>query len=214
MRKLFLALFVLAVAAAAVSAADLEQLFFSRNQEGGVPPYFDVTVGADGRVVYREALDDEFPVEFQAPAVDVSRLFEISKQLGYFAYPLPAPKRPPPSSGDKVLRHTSASGKTHQVEFVYSPDEGARELAGWFAKVAETESYFISLERSVQFDRLGVNSVVLDLHAAFNRGRIIAPRQFLPLLQRVVNDKKILHLARSRAAGLSEQIEAESAVDK
>ena len=82
MRRFFLTVIVLAVgtATAVVNAADLEQLFFSRDQEGGVPSYFDVTVGADGRVVYREALDDEFPVEFQAPAADVSRLFEISKR--------------------------------------------------------------------------------------------------------------------------------------
>jgi hypothetical protein len=211
MFRISLVVLALLTLPAMVGVARADELYFSRDQAGGAPPFFDVTVAADGRVVYREALDDEFPLEFQAPAVDVSRLFEISKNLGYFADPLPAAKRTPPQSGHKVLRYTSTASETHEVQFVYSPDEGAQELVAWFAKVAETERYLISLERSVQFDRLGVNDVVQHLDAAFGKGRVIAPRQFLPLLQKVVNDLKIIHLARSRAAGLMEQIEAHSA---
>ena len=214
MRKFQLVVAALLAAPLFAAAADVEQLFFSRDQPGGAPPYFDVTVSADGHVVYRSATDDEFPVEFEAPSSDISRLFEMSEQLGYFAVPLSPAKRTPPQSGDKVLRHTTAEGETHEVQFVYSPDERAQELVIWFSKVAETEAQYIDLERSIQFDRLGVNKVVLRLHAEFNRGRVIAPRQFLPLLKKVVKDMKLLHLARSRAAGIIEQIEAQSATDE
>lgn len=214
MRKLPLLLAAFLAASLCAVAADVERLFFSRDQLGGAPPYFDVTVDVDGHVVYRTSTDDELPVEFEAPSSDISRLFEMSEQLEYFAVPLSPAKRTPPQSGDKTLRHTTADGTTHEVQFVYSPDERVQELVVWFSKVAETESQFIDLERSLQFDRLGVNKVVLRLHAEFNKGRVVAPRQFLPLLEKVSKDLKILHLARSRAAGLIEQIEAQSATDE
>ena len=38
--------------------------------------------------------------------------------------------------------------------------------------------------------------------------RLVAEEQFLPLLDKVVNNEKFLHMARSRAAALAESIRA------
>jgi len=205
----FLAVPLLLVSwAVSLSGAEGDKLFFSRDFPGSVPEYFDVEVQADGKVVYRESLDDELPIEFQAPDADVSRLFEISEQLGYFEQPLAAPKRKTAFTGDKILRYTTAAGASSQVEFIFADDEAVQELTSWFVRVADTEWHRINIERAIQFDRLGVNKAILQFHAAFERGRIVAPRQFLPLLQSISNDMKVVHLARSRAAGIAEQIEA------
>ncbi len=209
MRNRFLAIPLLtALWAAALLGADGEKLFFSRNFPGSVPEYFDVTVQTDGKVIYREALDDELPIEFQAPESDISRLFEISEKLGYFEHPFAAPKRKTAFTGDKILRYTKAAGDDSQVEFVFVNDESVAELVSWFLRVAETEQHRINIERAIQFDRLGVNKAILQFHASFDRGRVVAPRQFLPLLQNIAKDMKVVHVARSRAAGLAEQIEA------
>lgn len=194
--------------AVASLAADGDKLFFSRDFPGSVPEYFDVTVHTDGKVIYREALDDELPIEFEVPESDISRVFEISEQLGYFKEPLVPAKRKTAFTGDKILRYTKAAGDTTEVEFVLTDDEALKEMVSWFVRVADTEWHRINIERAIQFDRLGVNKAILQFHAAFDRGRIVAPRQFLPLLQEISKDMKIVHLARSRAAGLAEQIEA------
>jgi hypothetical protein len=199
---------LLALWAASLLAADGDKLFFSRDFPQSAPEYFNVEVRTDGTVIYREAVDDELPIEFLAPEADISRLFEISEQLGYFEQPLAPAKHKTAFTGDKTVRYTRADGTSSQVEFVLSDDEAVKELVSWFVRVAETAAYRINIERAMQFDRLGVNKAILQFHAAFDRGRVVAPKQFLPLLQSISNDMKILHLARSRAAGLAEQIEA------
>jgi hypothetical protein len=199
---------LLALWTESLCAADGDKLFFSRDFPDSVPEYFDVEVHTDGKVIYRESLDDEQPIEFEAPAADVSRLFEISEQLGHFQQPLAPAKRKTAFTGDKVIRYTKADGASNQVEFVLTDDESALEMVSWFVRVADTEWHRINIERAIQFDRLGVNKAILQFHTAFDKGRVVAPRQFLPLLQSISNDMKIVHLARSRAAGLAEQIEA------
>jgi hypothetical protein len=199
---------LLALSAVALSGADGDKLYFSRDFPGSVPEYFDVEVGRDGKVIYRESPDDQLPIEFEAPSSDVSRLFEISEQLGYFEQPLETPKRKSAFTGDKILRYTKAGGASNEVKFMYADDEGVQELTTWFVRVADTEWHRINIERALQFDRLGVNKAILQFHAAFDQGRVVAPKQFLPLLREISNDMKIVHLARSRAAGLAERIEA------
>lgn len=209
MRSRFLAIPLLAAGwIAALQGADGDKLFFSRDFPGSSPEYFNVTVYPDGKVVYRESLDDEAPLEFQAAEADISRLFEISEKLGYFEQPPKSAKRKTAFTGDKILRYSSEDGTTNEVAFVGTTDESVQELVDWFVRVADTEWHRINIERALQFDRLGVNKAVLLFHSALDRGRIVAPRQFLPLLQDISNNMKIVHLARSRAAGLAEQIEA------
>ncbi|MDA1233169.1 MAG: hypothetical protein O3A53_00045 [Acidobacteria bacterium] len=188
--------------------ADGDKLFFSRDFPGSVPEYFDVTVDTNGKVIYRESLDDELPIEFQAPEPEVSRMFEISEQLGYFEKSFLPPKEKTAFTGNKILRYTKANGSSDEVEFVFQDDAAVLELVCWFLRVGNTEWHRINIERAVQFDRLGVNKAILQFNSAFDRGRIVAPRQFLPLLENISKDMKIMHLARSRAAGLAEQIEA------
>lgn len=208
LRRVLAVPLLLAFWVAPAVGADGDKVFFSRDFPGSVPEYFDVTVHTDGKVIYREALDDALPIEFEAPESDISRVFEISEQLGYFEQPLPPAKRKTAFTGDKILRYTKAAGASSEVEFVLSDDESVKELVSWFVRVADTEWHRINIERAIQFDRLGVNGAILQFHAAFERGRVVAPRQFLPLLQGISKDMKIVHLARSRAAGLAEQIEA------
>jgi len=209
MRKLYLAIPLLAAFwTGALLGADGDNLFFSRNFPKSVPEYFDVTVSTDGKVIYRESLEDELPIEFEAPEGDISRVFEISEQLGYFEQPLAPSKHKTAFTGDKILRYTKAAGAISEIEFVLSDDESVKELVSWFVRVAETEWHRINIERAIQFDRLGVNKAIVQFHASFDRGRVVAPRQFLPLLVDISKNMKIVHLARSRAAGLAEQIEA------
>jgi hypothetical protein len=187
-----------------------DAIFFSRNFPGSAPPYFDVLVDSDGQVVYREATDEEDPLTFTVPAEDRDWLFAKAAELDHFNRDL-ASKRKVAFTGDKTLRFDSNGRPKGEAKFTYTENTAASELVTWFLKVSETERYFIALERAVQFDRLGVNDALLNLHAAYDKGRIVAPEQFLPLLEKVVGQEKIMHVARSRASALIEQITASAA---
>ena len=58
----------------------------------------------------------------------------------------------------------------------------------------------------MHYDKLGVNDVLLQLQITWDHKRLVAPEQFLPLLDRIVKNESFLHLARERAAGLAEAI--------
>ncbi len=58
----------------------------------------------------------------------------------------------------------------------------------------------------MHYDKLGVNDVLLHFQLSWDRGRIVAPEQFLPLLDRVAKNESYLHIARERAAALAEAI--------
>ncbi|MCC6391233.1 MAG: hypothetical protein IT167_11575 [Bryobacterales bacterium] len=72
--------------------------------------------------------------------------------------------------------------------------------------MTESAQYRIMLEKTVRFDKLGVNNAVLRLQAAMERNRLVAPEQFLPMLDRVVKNESYLHMARERAAALADLI--------
>jgi hypothetical protein len=56
----------------------------------------------------------------------------------------------------------------------------------------------------VKFDRLGVNQALLLVEATFDRKQLVAPEQFLPLLDRVSKNESFMHMSRERAARLAE----------
>ena len=79
-------------------------------------------------------------------------------------------------------------------------------MLDWFERITETEGHLVNLDRTVHFDKLGVNDVLLQLQITWDHKRLVAPEQFLPLLDRIVKNESFLHIARERAAGLAEDI--------
>jgi hypothetical protein len=92
----------------------------------------------------------------------------------------------------------------HEASFNFSMDENAKTLLDWFERVTETQQLYFTLERSVKFDRLGVNKSILQVEAAWDRKRLVGQERFLPLLDRVAKNDSYLHMARERAAALAD----------
>lgn len=194
--------------AAMLSAADGPSIFFSRFLAGGVPPYVQITVERDGRAAYRETLDDpdEKPIEFRLRRHEVDEIFELAEKVDFFRKPLESGLKVA-NMGEKTFRYIEGA-QVHEVKFNFSQDLNARLLADWFARMIESEQHYINLERTVRFDKLGVNKVLLQLQASMERNRLVAPDQFLPFLDRVAGNDSFLNMARERAAGLASAIRA------
>ena len=62
----------------------------------------------------------------------------------------------------------------------------------------------------MRFDRLGVNKRLIAFQISLDKDRVISPEQMLPILIKISNNKKIIHLSRSRAEALVQKIERES----
>lgn len=196
----------LALVVAPLLAADGPRLFFSKSFPGSAPAYVEIAVDRSGNAQYKEAADDDQPLKFQLAESDTNQIFDLADKLGRFNHPLEAPVKVA-FMGMKTFRFESDSGK-HEVKFNYSQDLDAQALLDWFERISETEQYLINLERAAKYDKLGVNQALLLVQASFEHKRLVAPRQLLPMLDRVAKNETYMHMARERAAELADAIRA------
>lgn len=189
---------------ALLAAAD-PRLVFTKSFPGSVPAYVEISAEKNGTVVYKEAPDDNNPITIQMVQADSEAMFGLADKLDHFSHPLESGLKVA-FMGKKKFRY---EGDTpHEIEFNYSADLDAQALLDWFERIAETERDYIELERTVKYDKLGVQNALILIQATRDQKRLIAPQQFLPLLDRVVKNESYLHMARERAAVFAQEIRA------
>jgi len=201
---------LLALAMPLLSQAAEPRLVFTKTFPGSVPAYVEISVEKNGGVVYKEAPDDNNPIAIQLAQPDCDAMFGLADKLDRFTRPVESGLKVA-FMGEKTFRYEDASAdasQPHEVRFNYSADLNAQALLDWFERIAETERGFIELERTVKYDKLGVQNALILIEAARDQKRLIAPQQFLPLLDRVVKNESYLHMARERAAAFADEIRA------
>jgi hypothetical protein len=203
---------ILLLLAAATLAAAAPRLFYSKYFKGSVPEFVAITLDHDGKMTYQEAKDDENPIQLQMGEADAQEMFALAEKLDNFQRPLESGLKVA-NLGVKTFRFEDGK-ETHEIQFNYSLDAGAQKLQDWFERVTETEQSFINLGRTVHYDKLGVNEALLQLQVTYEHRRLIAPEQFLPLLDRVAKNESFMHIARERAAGMAEAIRKPASPEK
>jgi len=196
---------LLSAAIATAAPADIgPRIFYSKSFPGSSPAYMEIRVERDGRVEYKESVDDDQPVRFKLAEPEVNDMFALAEKLDHFKRPLES-GLPVAKMGEKTFRFESVAQK-HEVKFNYSLDESARLLQDWFEKITETVLHRSALERAVRYDKLGVNKVLLQLQISMERNRLTGGEMLLGFLDRVRNNDTYLNMARERAAAIAEAI--------
>ena len=193
---------LLLLAASTVFAAP--RLWYSKSFKGSVPEYVAITIENNGQVVYQESKEDDNPIKLQLGEPDTKEMFSLVEKLDHFQHPLESGLKVA-NMGQKTFRFEDGAEK-HEVQFNYSLDPLAQALLDCFERITETEQHFVNLERTVRYDKLGVNDVLLQLQITYEHRRLMAPEQFLPLLDRVIKNESFMHIARERASELAEAI--------
>jgi hypothetical protein len=197
--------FLACTAAAALMYAggdNTPKIGYTKSFPGSVPAYVSIELSRDGGAIYKEAPDDASPIKFQVSKDETDQIFALADKLDRFKRPLESPLKVA-FMGMKTFRYENGAEKS-ETKFNYSQDEDARLIADWFERLSETQQYLFNLERSVRFDKLGVNSSLLQLEIALERKRIVGRERFLPLLDRVAKNDSYMHMARERAASLAD----------
>jgi hypothetical protein len=195
------------VAAGLCAAAQSPLIFYSKKFPGSSPPYVQVTVEKDGSAVYMEDPKDDQPLKFQLTENETGAIFAMAEKLDNFKHPLESGLKVA-NMGIKTFRYQNGAERSEQ-SFNYSTDENARILGDWFERIVESERLLIGLETAVRFDRIGVNQAVTDLAIEYERKRLVAPEQFLPMLDRIAKNDTFVHIARERAASLADAFRAQ-----
>lgn len=205
MKRLAISLAWLAALACSLGAAD-GRLFYSREFPGSTPAYIQVTLTKAGDTEYREAVDDDLPVKFKLDSATAQEIYGLAEKLEFFKHPLESPLKVA-FMGTKTFRLENGAGKT-EVKYNYTENKDAQALQDWFERMAESAQHRIELERTIKYDRLGVVNALMLLESALERDRMVAPEQFLPLLDRIVANENFMHTARTRASEMAEAIRA------
>ena len=182
------------------------RLVYSKSFPGSNPPWFEITLEETGAGQYKEDPKDDDPLKFQLTGAESSQIFGLAGKLDHFSRRLESGLKVA-NMGMKTFRY-EADGHTGEAKFNYSEDPDARALNDWFERIADTEQSRIELETAARFDKLGVQQALNRVETLRDQKRIVAPDQFLPLLDRIVKNESFLHIARERAAGLAEWIRA------
>ncbi len=200
MRNRILLLCVVAVAA--LSAAP--RIVYSKSFPGSTPAMVIITFDPDGQAVYTESADDQFPIKMALKKEDADAIFALAGKVDHFKRQIES-GLPVARMGEKTFRWEDGATR-NEVKFNYSQDADAKVLYEWFEKMTETAQHYIAMERTVKFDKLGVNKALLQFQAAIDKGRLVGLEVFLPLLDRVVKNDSYLHMARDRAGVVAESI--------
>jgi hypothetical protein len=183
------------------------RLTFVKSFPGSVPAYVEISIERNGAAEYKEEAKDENPLKFQLRQADADAIFGLCDRLDHFSRPLESGLKVA-NMGTKTFRYDDGNGAPKEVKFNYSEDLEAKSLLDWFEKISETERGLIELERSVRFDKLGVQDAILRVEIARDQKRLVAEEQFLPMLDRIAKNEAYMHMARTRAAALAESIRA------
>jgi hypothetical protein len=187
--------------------AGTPKVIFTRSFPGSTPAYLCIRVDRTGALQYKESPTDDQPLTAQLQDVDTAALFSMAEKLDYFKSPLESGLSVA-NTGKKTFRYENEAGTATESSFNYSINETARALLERFEQIGATERAYLELDRTIRYDKLGVNEALADIESLWLRKQLVAPQQFIPLLTRITTHESYMHLARERAARLRDQFQA------
>ena len=180
------------------------RLIFTKSFPGSVPEYVSIGVDKTGELEYKESPTDDQPLKAKLADSEVSALFALAEKLDFFKTSLESGLKVA-NTGKKTFRYEPASGPATESTFNYSLLLPAQQLLDRFEQLSSTEQAYIKLDRTVHFDKLGVNDALAEIESLWLHKQLAAPAQFVPLLNRIAARDSFMHLVRERAARLKDQ---------
>ena len=210
MKALLLLLAFTAAFAAAPPAPGPPRLMFIKEFAGSTPAYMAIEIDKDGKGVYKEAIKDDYPIPFELEAAEWQSMRALAAKIDQCKRPLESGLKVA-NMGAKTIRCFEGDPAPADVKFNYTQDPSGQQLYDYFERIAESAQRYLSLERAVKYEKLGVNQELLQLQAAAERGRLVGYDMYLPLLDRIIKNDSYMHMARERAAQMADSIRARKA---
>jgi hypothetical protein len=192
--------------ALAVQAADPVTIRFSKNFPGSFPPFAAIWVDQTGRGEFADNPEGDLPIKFQLLPAETEAIFSLAAKLDNFSRPLDSGLKVA-FTGDKIFRFEQGPVR-REVKFNYTQDSDAQVLLDWFERLSETSMHVINLERTVRFDRLGLDKALLQLQISADKNRLAGASQLLPMLDKIARNQSTFNRVRERATALAESIRA------
>jgi hypothetical protein len=215
-RKGLLLVLLLAVAFAALIAAsaratpdDDATITYLKVFKSSYPEYTEIKISQSGAATYdiRQLSDASTPQATQISAPLVARIFDLAAKLHDFDGIDIEMHHRIANLGQKTFTYQRGA-ETHSVSFNYTLNQPASQLLAIFDDLARQQTDLSDLQRTMRYDRLGVNDVLLQVEKDYDNKLFLQPDQFLPALDQLSADNHFIDIARERARNLAARIRA------
>lgn len=171
------------------------------------PEFVEIKVSDSGSVTcdIRQLNDESNPRAVHIGAPLVQKIFDLAAKLHNFDGVDLEMHRRIANLGEKTFDYQRGA-EMHHVTFNYTLNRDAAQLLEIFEGLARQQSDLADLDRTMRYDPLGVNDVVMQIEKDFDHSLFPEPGQFLPLLDRVASDQHFIEIARERARKLAGRI--------
>jgi hypothetical protein len=198
-----------ASSAGVVAPVDGATITFRKIFKTSYPEFVEIKVSDAGSGTFDiRGLDEEpSPQPFQMGPELSQRIFGLAGKLHNFQGVDLAVHRRIANLGEKTFRYEKG-GETHEVTFNYTLDDSATQLLNIFEGFTKQEMDLSDLQRTMRYDRLGVNDVLGQIETDYNNKLLPEPQRLLAALDQVSADDKFIDMARQRARTLASRIRA------
>ena len=213
-RKALLALLALVLASSAFlsparATPDDATITFRKVFKSSYPEFTEIKVSQSGAATYdiRQLSDASAPQPAQMAPALAARIFDLAAKLHDFdGLDLEMHHRIA-NLGQKTFTYQRGS-ESHSVTFNYTLNEPAAQLLTIFEDLARQQTDLSDLQRTMRYDRLGVNDVLQQVQKDYENKLFLEPEQFLPALDQLAADTHFIDIARERARTLAARIRA------
>jgi len=171
------------------------------------PEFAEIRIPENGPATcdMRSLEEDPNPQPMEISATLRGRIFALAADLHNFHEITLDVKRRIANLGEKTFRYEKG-GEASEVKFNYTLNAKAGQLLQIFESLSREQEDFFALQRTMKYDRLGINGALLQLDDDVHHHAIAQPERFLPLLEQIAGDSRFLEMARQRARALADAI--------
>jgi hypothetical protein len=173
---------------------------FRKIFKSSTPEFVEIKVDERGAASsdIRQLDEDPNPEAFHVSPALAAKIFSLAADLHDFNGIRLEAKRRIANLGEKTFRYDNGP-ETYQVSFNYTLNQSANDLLEIFEGFSLQQQYVDELNRSMRYDPLGLNDVLLRLQSDLAHNLLADPAALLPVLNRISSDQRFLNIARQRA---------------
>ena len=196
-------------ATAIIAASDTATITYQKIFKSSYPEFAEIKLDQSGHGTFdiRQLDEEPNPQRFEVNALLAEKIFTLAAKLHNFQGVDLDIHRRIANLGEKSFRYDKGS-ETHEVKFNYTLDDSASQLMAIFEGLARQATDLSDLERTMRYDRLGVNDVLQQIEQDYNNKLFPEPERLLGALDQVAADSKFIDIARQRARNLAAKIRA------
>jgi hypothetical protein len=185
------------------------EITFRKVFKTSYPEFVEIKISQAGSGTYdiRQLDEDSNPQPFEVSAPLTERIFALATKLNNFHNVDLEVHRRLANLGAKTLLYQKGAEK-YETDFNYTLDDNATQLVNIFEGLARQTTDLSDLVRTMRYDRLGVNDVLLQIERDYNNKLLPEPERLLPTLDQLGADEKFIDIARARARNLATRIRA------